>query len=170
MAARIADQVAHSQTNAENRYQMNTPMADVGRPSVYGADIIDKSVEYLNRFEEKGDVYPSLAGLALHIGVTRKTVHVWMQDENKPEFCYIAESILAKQEHSLTNNGLTGKFNSSITKLLLSKHGYSDKSEITGGDGKPLIPDSNIDTLEMARRIAYELQKANKELDDATDK
>ena len=142
-------------------------MSDVGRPSVYGKDIIDKSIEYLNRFEEKGDVYPSLAGLALHIEHYH-TVHTWMNDETKPEFCYITECILAKQEHSLANKGLSGEFNSAITKLLLSKHGYSDKSEITGGDGKPLIPDSNINNLEMARRIAYELQKANKELDDAT--
>ena len=44
---------------------------------------------------------------------------------------------------------------------------WTDRKEVTGADGSPLIPDE-MNTLEMARRIAYELQKANKELDDAT--
>ena len=40
----------------------------------------------------------------------------------------------------LANSGLKGDTNASITKLLLTKHGYSDKVEnaLTGADGGPV--------------------------------
>ena len=37
---------------------------------------------------------------------------------------------MKKQEKDLINKGLTGDFNSTITKLILTKHGYSDKQDI----------------------------------------
>ena len=37
----------------------------------------------------------------------------------------------ALQERKLLSNGLTNEFNASITKLLLTKHGYTDKVENT---------------------------------------
>jgi hypothetical protein len=40
----------------------------------------------------------------------------------------------------LANGGILNEYNASITKLLLTKHGYSEKTEtaITGPDGGPL--------------------------------
>jgi hypothetical protein len=45
--------------------------------------------------------------------------------------------IAEKQERELLNNGLSGDFNYSITKMMLSKHGYSDatKQELSGPSG-----------------------------------
>lgn len=40
------------------------------------------------------------------------------------------DDIISTQEQILLNRGLMGAFNSNITKLMLSKHGYSDKQEI----------------------------------------
>ena len=47
------------------------------------------------------------------------------------------ESLGAEQEDRLINNGLSGDYTSPISKLLLSKHGYSEKveQEITNPDG-----------------------------------
>ena len=41
------------------------------------------------------------------------------------------------QERSLVRGGLEGKYNPAITKMMLTKHGYSDKVEqdLTSSDG-----------------------------------
>ena len=49
--------------------------------------------------------------------------------ENK-EFSDILADIKAKQESVLINKGLSGDFNSAITKLVLGKHGYHDKQDM----------------------------------------
>jgi hypothetical protein len=38
-------------------------------------------------------------------------------------------STSAKQERQLISGGLTNEFNSAITKMMLTKHGYTDKTE-----------------------------------------
>jgi hypothetical protein len=47
---------------------------------------------------------------------------------------------MSRQEKMLANGGILNEYNASITKLLLTKHGYSEKTEtaITGPDGGPL--------------------------------
>jgi hypothetical protein len=44
------------------------------------------------------------------------------------------------QEQRLLNKGLDSGYNSTIAKLVLSKHGYRDSQELTGKDGKDLLP------------------------------
>ena len=53
-----------------------------------------------------------------------QNLYAWAKDENKREFSDILDQINTKQECVLLDNGLTGKFNASITKLMLGKHGY----------------------------------------------
>lgn len=110
-----------------------------GRPTEYTEEILDKARVYLEVLPED-EVYPSIAGLATFIGVARSTIYDWASQESKKEFSDILEQILAKQEKELGNKGLKGEFNSTITKLMLTKHGYSDKQELTGKDGEPLVP------------------------------
>jgi len=56
------------------------------------------------------------------------------------EFSDILKELDADQEIKLLNSGLTGDFNSTITKLILTKHGYSDKTqqELSGPNGGDL--------------------------------
>jgi hypothetical protein len=120
-------------------------MADTGRPSKYTEELLAAAREYTATCSERGEVIPSIEGFALHIGISRETVYAWLKDEEKAEFSDIVERILLLQARTLANNGLTGVFNSSITKLILSKHGYSDKQEVdhtTGG--QPLYLPSEI--------------------------
>jgi hypothetical protein len=81
---------------------------------------------------------PSIAGLAVVLGKSRETLHKWGREI--PQFSDILSTLLADQEQLLLNNGLAGTFNSSITKLALGKHGYSEKQEtaLTGADGGPV--------------------------------
>jgi len=109
-----------------------------GRPPKW-QDCIDPAWEYINGgFQKENDVVPTVAGLAVSIGCARETVHAWAREHE--EFSHIVKALMAKQEKMLTNGGIIGEYNASITKLLLTKHGYSDKTEqeITGAGGGPL--------------------------------
>lgn len=46
------------------------------------------------------------------------------------EFSDTLEAIKTIQENELLNKGLTGEFNSTIAKLMLSNHCYSDKQQV----------------------------------------
>jgi len=105
----------------------------VGRPSKYTPELVAEAKRYLDQYAEEGDMIPSVAGLAVLLGVRRETCHVWAKEEGKEEFSNILGEILAKQERVLINKGLSGEFNSNITKLVLGKHGYHDKTDNTHG-------------------------------------
>ena len=112
-------------------------MPATGRPTDYSQKIVEKAWAYANGgWIKAGDKVPSIAGLACEIGIHRETCHAWARDENK-EFSDILKAIAQKQERELLNNGLDGTFNPPITKMMLSKHGYSDRVEqdITSSDG-----------------------------------
>lgn len=109
-----------------------------GRPSEYTPDKLELARMYLEGgWQEQGDAVPQVAGLALAMGVDRTTVYDWAKDSSKPDFSYIFMRVQALQERGLINNGLRGDFNPAIAKMMLTKHGYSDKHEVdnTSSDG-----------------------------------
>lgn len=108
-----------------------------GRPTVYGDNILKMARGYLTTFKDMGDVVPSIAGLACVLGVTRETCRAWGNDPDKAEFSAILGELAQRQERELLNNGLAGNFNAPITKMMLTKHGYSDRVEqdLTSSDG-----------------------------------
>ena len=108
-----------------------------GRPTVYGPEVLKKARGYLTSFKDMGDLVPSIAGLACVLGTTRKTCHEWANQPDKTEFRDILDELAQRQERELMNNGLAGNFNAAITKMMMTKHGYSDKVEQdhTSSDG-----------------------------------
>ena len=109
-----------------------------GRPSTL-PDCIDPATEYVEGgYLEHDEIYPSIAGLAVFLKKSRETIHKWARENE--QFSDIVTRLMAKQEKILANSGLKGETNSTITKLLLTKHGYSDKVEnaLTGADGGPV--------------------------------
>ncbi len=117
-----------------------------GRPTKLNKKIFDKAREYIDscvdvedEFHstrgEKTDGYqrilrvniPTIEGLALYLHVDRTSIYEW-KEKNK-EFSYILKEIMDKQHQALLKNGLSGDYNPLITKLMLTKHGYSDKTE-----------------------------------------
>ena len=133
----------------------------VGRPPELDDALLEKAREYLEQFEDEDhlekEAVPSVAGLAIYIKKNRSTIYDWIKKQISPEFSNIVEEVMAKQEQSLTNNGLNGKFNSSITKLMLSKHGYSETHNtiLSNPDGAA-IASSNV---EIARILAFAINK-----------
>lgn len=115
-----------------------------GRPSLLDDDLKEKALEYLyvNGKDKagwalQGDKIPSIEGLAGYLGVNRDSLYEWASKDDV--FSDILEETRRQQAQMLIDNGLTSVFNSTITKLMLSKHGYIEKSEkdLTSG-GKPI--------------------------------
>lgn len=111
-----------------------------GRPTKYTEELLEKAKEYLKRWKALDQVIPSNEGLAVHLGISRQTVQEWANDEEKEEFSYILNKIQGTQAQLLMNKGLSGDFTSTISKLILTKHGYHDKvdQEHSGPGGKPI--------------------------------
>lgn len=112
----------------------------VGRPSKYNDELQKKADDYvLFGFEDQGDLIPSLAGLCCYLGIVRSTAHDWR--DKHPEFSGTLEAIEVKQENIALNGALGGRLNSTIAKLVLANHGYSDKQTVDHTTaGQPMQP------------------------------
>jgi hypothetical protein len=113
-----------------------------GRPATYKLSMVESARRYIANHEDFGDPVPTVAGLACVLGVVRDTCYTWAKDETKPEFSDILGELAQKQERVLIARGLIGEFNAPITKMMLTKHGYSDKVENdhTSSDGSMTPP------------------------------
>ena len=105
-----------------------------GRPSKYTPEVLMKAKEYVENYENYGDTIPSIAGLCQEIDLSRETVHAWAKDKNKKQFSDIIKALSFAQERKLLNGGLTSQLNPTITKLVLSKHGYHDNPQGNQGN------------------------------------
>ena len=137
----------------------------MGRPTDYSEDILTKAREYLSarRDEveeyhktrgEKSDTYdrlvrvklPTIEGLAVYLQVHRDTLYEW--EKQHPAFSDILAELRSEQADRLINSGLSGDYNPTIAKVLLTKHGYREGHEHTGPDGDALFDD---DTKKKAK-------------------
>lgn len=116
-----------------------------GRPTKYNELTLEVAENYLRNYEKFDDVIPSHIGLSLVLGINAETLYSWNKDPRKPEFTNILERILKKQHQVLISKGLSGEFNSNIAKLVLGKHGYSDKSDV---NQNITVHEKTIDDLE----------------------
>ena len=127
-----------------------------------GMRVTDKHItmarHYLRYHATKkyGDVVPSQVGLACALSVNRSSLTNCQlfppkaKDSTpgaklKRALRSIMEQIQVRQHKLLLTGGLGGTMNSNIVKLMLGKHGYSEKKEqqITGKDAGPVIIDNN---------------------------
>lgn len=120
-----------------------------GRPTSYNKEVISLAEEYLETYSEKGEVVPTVVGLCRHINRGKTTVYNWIndkEDESKDEFRDIIEKIDESQHIDLVSGGLGNSMNSAIVKLMLSRHGYTEKQEIDhrSGDGSMSHPGYTI--------------------------
>lgn len=154
-------------------------MASVGRPTDYNEEILTRSIEYIDSCEDEsravvtmqGDGYtkydeklvvklPTIEGLARYLKIHRSTLYAWQKEHS--EFSDIIEELQQKQAERLLSNGLSGDYNSTIAKVLLTKHGYTDKTEV---DQKSTIKDERIDPTQLTEdelRILAEIQRKSR--------
>ena len=97
-----------------------------GRPAIVVDDeLLEKAREYLLHGYTAEEVCPTVCGLACYLGISKKSVYNIATRSD--QFLHALDAIQAKQETLLIKNGLSGDFNSTIAKLMLSNHGHSDK-------------------------------------------
>lgn len=101
----------------------------MARPTDYNEEILKSAQQYIE-VGSKDSAVPSIEGLADYINISRSNIYLWASQEDKREFSDIVERVRELQAKTLIDKGLKGEFNSSITKVMLSKHGYSEKTEI----------------------------------------
>lgn len=114
----------------------------IGRPTIYSEAMLEKAKEYVLSCDDSEDVLaedsnrpiykirvnlPTVEGLAIHMGINKDTIYEWCKIHN--EFSDVIEELLAYQARELINKGLSGDYNPTIAKVLLSKRGYSEKTE-----------------------------------------
>ena len=111
----------------------------VGRPTKYSASMLKKARYYIKNYQEYGDLIPNAAGLAIELGVSKSTVYLWASNEKNKEFSDALEMISTNQERQLLTGGLSGSMNPTISKLILTNHGYSDKPKEDDGGEAPSL-------------------------------
>lgn len=100
-----------------------------GRPSKYTPELLEKAKNYLEDWRSTGRKIPSHIGLRKYLEIDRSTMYRWSEEKGKEEFKDILGEVKELQEEELLDMGLIGEFNATIVKLVLGKHGYSDKQE-----------------------------------------
>ena len=136
---------------------MNETETKMGRPSEYDKEYILKVDDYLRScvdtnepvlsyITEKGNErysgtrlivnIPTIEGFAQYLKVSKKSLYNWA--EKDIDFLHALEKIEDEQKKRLISKGLSGDYNSTIAKLILSaNHNMREKSDIESG-GKPI--------------------------------
>ena len=125
----MKDKAAEQQETGSNPESTKTPHAG-GRPTKYTPDMPDRLRHYM---DECPHDLPSIPGFARFVKVSETTIHNW--GEKYPEFLVALGELHTEQHLALLNKGLTGAYNSTICKLILSgNHGYRERADQTSGD------------------------------------
>ena len=108
-----------------------------GRPTDYTPEMLELCRDYIDNCPDK---VPMVVGLCKHINRGSSTVYQWAKDDDKAEFADILDEIKDLQHLKLINSGLNSEFNSAITKMMMTKHGYSEKvqQEVSGPNGSAI--------------------------------
>jgi len=118
-----------------------------GRPTKYNKTIFSETQKYLDSCVDKSYTVvrsqsertksvenrlrvklPTIEGLAFHLHINKTTIHEWRRAH--PEFSNLIDELLALQVDRLVNQGLSGDYNATIAKVLLTKHGYREGQEV----------------------------------------
>ncbi len=110
----------------------------MGRPTKLTPELIEQAEEYLDETSNisVGALLPTIEGLALLLNIRRDTLYEW--EKENADFSDILERLRAAQAQKIMQNSMLNRYNPTISKLMLSKHGYIEKREedITSGGEK----------------------------------
>lgn len=125
---------------------MPPPISPVpqGAHSLLTPEMMGKAKGYLStctdsiEFTDRGAVafvevnLPSIVGLAIYLDVDKSTVYSWSDstsDQYNGEFALIVRQVHKAQEKVLLDKTLGGLYQTKVAGMLLSKHGYVEKTE-----------------------------------------
>lgn len=106
-----------------------------GRPTLYNDEKHQEAIKYIEGgYEELGDAFPSIVGMAIAIGVAKSTLYQWEIDKRAGEHGEFSDTLDQCQDHQeriTLNKSIKNEFNSTISKLVLANFGYHDKTDNT---------------------------------------
>lgn len=131
-----------------------------GRPTKMTPELLAKAQEYIDQATDEHKVVgenrptviwkvklPTIEGLAVYLDISKETLYQW--EKENTGFSDVLTRVRNIQAERLINNSLAGNYNPVISKLLLSKHGYIEKSEqdiTTGGEPINTQPNDELRT------------------------
>jgi len=108
-----------------------------GRPTKYTPELLSTANKYLDNYTR---LIPSHQDLCLHLDISESTLYDWAQKHD--EFSEILAKVKLTQFSVAMDGGLGGDMNANLVKLLMGKHGLSEKSTVdqTSSDGSMSAP------------------------------
>ena len=105
-------------------------MAYTGRPPKWNRRMLGIVRKYAENSNEFGDKVPTVAGLAIQLGVSKFTLFHWA--EHTTELKQLLERLNTAQENILIQLAGTKQYSDAIAKLLLARHGYVEEQRTLG--------------------------------------
>ena len=97
----------------------------MARPTKYTPELLDKANTYLSTYSR---LIPSHQDLCLQLDISESTLYDWAQKHD--EFSEILARVKLTQFTVAMDGGLGGEMNANLVKLLMGKHGLSEKSTV----------------------------------------
>lgn len=123
-----------------------------GRPSKFTTSSAKRVIAYMDSCTENG-TFPTIEGLAAHLGVGVRTLYDWELEHE--DFSQAMENLRSSQKQLLITNGLTGNYNTRFAMFLLkANHGMSENDPLvsnTQNNYGNISPDVLADALELMR-------------------
>ena len=115
----------------------------MARPTKYTPELLVKANEYLSTYTR---LIPSHQDMCLYLDISDATLYRWA--EEKAEFKDILAKVKQTQFVVSMDGGLGGEMNANLVKLLMGKHGLSEKSTVDqiSSDGS-MAPKSKIELV-----------------------
>ncbi|PIQ80576.1 MAG: hypothetical protein COV78_04835 [Candidatus Pacebacteria bacterium CG11_big_fil_rev_8_21_14_0_20_34_55] len=128
-----------------------------GRPTRYTSKLPANVTTYTKDCLSN-DVFPTIEGLATHLGVGTRTIYDW--EAEYPDFSQTIDQLRDTQRQLLITNGLTGSYNTRFAMFLLkANHGMSEKDPLitaTQNSYMNISPDLLADALEIMQNKSDE--------------
>ena len=110
----------------------------VAKVDEYLAICVDEEKEFHKTRGQTSDSFerhltvklPTIEGFSSFLNINNSTLYEW--DKKYPDFSKALEKIIKEQQKRLLDKGLSGEYNSTIAKLILSSnHGMAERKDIT---------------------------------------
>ena len=109
----------------------------MARPTKYTPELLVKAHSYLDNWIGRR-LFPSHQDMCLQLDISESTLYDW--GGKHPEFSDILAKVKLTQYVITMDGGLSGEMNANLVKLLMGKHGLSDKIDNTSSDGSMSSP------------------------------
>ena len=135
-------------------------MAKMGAPTKLTQEVRQRAEYYCSDFASDGySVIPTTAGMALYLGVSKAVIANWAAED--ADFLVSYNQMLQIQESLTVNKSLKSEFNSNISKLILSNHGYSDRQAIDVSSTDGTMSPAKLDASKLSQNALQEILDAS---------